>query len=172
MASAIALKQDELDSTSDALRLDMLYKKKEYEVHEQELQERLDRLSAGSESAQSVAKLELERLRAEFQKELEQARVEGVEMVQRLTKEHESRIAAVYGQQSIELEKLREKLSISHKEHTNDLRSKHKLEMDAASARHTEQVLALNTAHEKNYLQVERGSRIRRKNIRKYQEGG
>lgn len=98
------------------------------------------------------ARRELEGLNAEAWRQVEEAKVEGISMVERLTTEHQKALSEALEQQSQALRQLRETLSASHQEHVDEMRDRHYKEVKELEAKLDASQLELKSTQ----LQVEK----------------
>jgi hypothetical protein len=114
------------------------------------------RVSLGSEStrssleaAQQDSGAELERLRVEMRRAVDEAKMEGVQMVTKVTADHQAIMTDVYAKHSEALSQLRETLSASHKERVDEIQQKHAAKIKDLNESHEARVRETASAHEK-----------------------
>eukprot|EP00971_Amphidinium_carterae_P230914 4582135-Amphidinium_carterae.1 len=101
------------------------------------LQRRLSDQSQAAEQARTSAEGTYQQERLQFQRQIDEARAEGAELVQRLNAEHQAKLTEIHEKYREELEKLRDSLSTSHGAQLEELRQKHLQEVDGLKTKHS-----------------------------------
>jgi len=156
MAEALIAKEREGEVACQRLQEDL---KRAGETHQREMDElrrRLEALSGSSECEKANALAELNRVKAEMQRKLDEAETEGVQMVQRLSSEHQAKLTEVFEKQSLELTNLREKLGQSHQERIDEMRQKWEREREELKASHEAKLRDTAVTHETSMEQARR----------------
>jgi len=135
---------------------DLWRAQQDHETEVQELKRQMSELGKSADAAGLSASAQLEQLKAKMQREVEQVRIEGIEMVQRLSQQHQDQLTEMTAKQSIALDQLREKLSKTHQDRVDEMREKRKVEIEEHKQIHAKQVQELVAKHETVRQQIQR----------------
>jgi chromosome segregation ATPase len=102
-----------------------------------------------ADTAKTGAAAELEQLKADMHRQVEDARKKGIDMVDELSQEHKAKMTDIYEQHKRELKDLQERLSSSHQERVDGMRDKHKAEVDELKQKYETQLKQATDAHSK-----------------------